>query len=131
MRMSDNVLNIFFHRVGKFVFFRELNSFLKNVFSEKCFSQSLQITSLIQLFIQRKHSFRAFQAFRRPEGISQSRNSSPLSKSVAPFRLNLVTPKPDCPPYQQTEHIPSISDVILVQLQVFSCVLITCFFRCV
>ena len=59
----------------------------------------------------------AFGPFRRPDKISESRNSSPLSKSIAPIRLNLVPPKPDCPPYQQTEHIPSISDGILVQLQ--------------
>ena len=42
----------------------------------------------------------AFGPFRRPGGISESRNSSTLSKSVAPIRLNLVPPKPDCPPYQ-------------------------------
>ena len=71
----------------------------------------------------------AFGPFRRPDGISESRNSPPLSKSVAPIRLNLVPPKPDCPPYQQTEHIPCISDGILVQQQTNrkASVLFTCF----
>ena len=95
----------------KTVFFVFLKK--KHVVSEKCFSQSLQITSHIQLFIQ-KTRFRAFSTPRRDLRV---RSSSPLSKSVDPIRLNLVPPKPDCPPNQQTEHIPSNSDGILVQLQ--------------
>ena len=71
----------------------------------------------------------AFGPFRRPDGISESRNSSPSPRSVAPIWLNLVLPEPDCPPYQQTKHKPSISDGILVQLQTNEKkhVLFTCF----
>ena len=58
--------------------FREFEVFFvffpKNVFP----NLYRQITSLIQLFIQKT----AFGPFRRPNGISEYRNSSPLSKSV-------------------------------------------------
>ena len=77
-------------------------------FPKNVFSQSLQITSHSVVYTKNT----TFGPFRLPDGTSESRNSSPLSKSVAPIRLNLVSPKPDCPLYQQT----SRCDGILVQL---------------
>ena len=103
----------------KLFFFRELTFcffFLKKnmVFSEKCFFP-IFTDHITYSVVYTKNT--AFGPFRRPDGISESRNSSPSPRSVAPIWLNLVLPEPDCPPYQQTKHIQSISDGILVQLQ--------------
>ena len=106
------------------MFFRELNSFFrKTCFFRKMFFPNLYRSHHLFSCLYKKNT--AFGPFRRPDGISESRSSSPLSKSVAPIRLNLVPPKPDCSPYQQT----SLNTTSLVQLQTNekTCVLFTCF----
>ena len=81
--------NPFHSKFPKICYFQLFNRYRKT----KEEIVSLQITFTYSVVYTKT----AFGPFRRPDGISESRNSSPLSKSVAPIRLNLVPPKPDCP----------------------------------